>query len=85
MTYLNYIYQNDLSNPHFCESMLYMNSQIPNDIDNPYAHLFDVKNAQKTIRVLEDIQLSFDYAIARSNPSAEKMQESIANIEAALK
>lgn len=85
MAYLNYIYQNDLENEHFCQSMLLMNSQVPSGTDNPYVHLFDPEMASKTMAILEDIQLSFDYSIARTNPSPEKLQDSILNIRSALK
>lgn len=84
MAYLNYIYQNDLENEHFCESMLLMNNQVPSGTDNPYVHLFDPEMASKTMAILEDIQLSFDYSIARTNPPAEKIQSSISNIRTAL-
>lgn len=85
MAYLNYIYQNDIENQHFCESMLLMNSQIPEGTDNLYIHLFELEMASNTMPILEDIQLSFDYSIARTNPPVEKIQASIANIQAALK
>lgn len=85
MAYLNYIYQNDIRNEHFCQSMLLMNAQVPAGTDNPYVHLFDAEMANKTMPILEDIQLSFDYAIARTNPPIEKVQASVNNIQAALK
>jgi hypothetical protein len=85
MAYLNYIYQNDLKNEHFCQSMLLMNNQVPTGTDNPYVHLFDAEMASKTMPVLEDIQMSFDYAIGRTNPPTEKVQGSVNNIRAALK
>ncbi len=28
--YLNYIYQNDIANAHFCQAMLLMHAQVPN-------------------------------------------------------
>lgn len=84
MAYLNYIYQNDLENRHFCESMLFMNSQVPEGAQNPYIYLFDPEMATKTMAILEDIQLSFDYSIARTNPPIEKLQASVANIQSAL-
>lgn len=85
MAYLNYIYQNDLENPHFCESMLLMNSQVPSGAENPYVHLFDPEMASKTMALLEDIQLSFDYSIARTTLPLEKVQASVSNIQAVLK
>ncbi len=85
LAYINYIYQNDLTNEHFCQAMLLMNSQVPAGTDNPYVHLFDKGMGEKTIAVLQDIQLSFDYSIGRSEPPLEKMQASIDNIKKALK
>lgn len=85
MAYLNYIYQNDIKNEHFCQSMLLMNSQVPDNTQNPYVHLFDAKMAEKTMAVLEDVQLSFDYSIARTNPPVEKVQKSVDKIQAVLK
>jgi hypothetical protein len=41
--------------------------------------------ASKTMPVLEDIQMSFDYSIGRTNPPTEKVQGSVNNIRAALK
>ncbi|HZN30206.1 MAG TPA: hypothetical protein VFB88_12680 [Xanthobacteraceae bacterium] len=35
MAYLNYIYQNDIDNRHFCESMLLMMSQVPAGTGTP--------------------------------------------------
>jgi hypothetical protein len=29
LAYLNYIYQNDIANQHFCEAMLLMHAQVP--------------------------------------------------------
>jgi hypothetical protein len=84
MAYLNYIYQNDIQNAHFCQSMLLMNSQVPAGTDNPYVHLFDAEMASKTMAVLEDVQMAFDYSIGRTNPPAEKVQASVNTIQAAL-
>lgn len=85
MAYLNYIYQNDLTNEHFCQAMLLMHSQVPEGTANPYVKLFDKGMGEKTLAILEDIQLSFDYSIARSNPAEEKLKASIDKIKAALK
>lgn len=85
MAYLNYIYQNDIKNEHFCQSMLLMNNQVPAGTDNPYVHLFDAAMASKTMAILEDVQLSFDYSIGRTNPPVKKIQGSVKNIQAALK
>ena len=84
MAYLNYIYQNDLTNEHFCQAMLLMHAQVPAGTDNPYVRLFDKGMGERTLAVLEDIQLSFDYSIARSNPAEEKLKASIVKIRAAL-
>jgi hypothetical protein len=40
LAYLNYIYQNDISNQHFCEAMLLMHAQVPQGAANPYLALF---------------------------------------------
>jgi hypothetical protein len=85
MAYLNYIYQNDLTNEHFCQAMLLMHAQVPAGTANPYVKLFDKGMGEATLAILEDIQLSFDYSIARSNPSEEKLKASIDKIKAALK
>lgn len=85
MAYLNYIYQNDITNPHFCQSMLLMNSQVPANTNNPYVILFDSKNAQKTMSALQDVQLAFDYSIGRSSPADDKMWASINKLKALLK
>jgi len=84
MAYLNYIYQNDIKNEHFCQAMLLMNAQVPPDTENPYVHLFDAGMGEKTLKILEDIQLAFDYSIGRSNPPTPKIEASIKNIKAAL-
>lgn len=52
MAYLNYIYQNDLGNPHFRQSMMLMNGQVPADTANPYVHLFDRGRGEKNYRCL---------------------------------
>jgi hypothetical protein len=85
MAYLNYIYQNDIKNEHFCQSMLLMNSQVPEATNNPYIHLFDAEMASKTMPILEDIQMSFDYSIGRTNPPIEKLKNSINKVQNALK
>jgi hypothetical protein len=84
LVYLNYIYQNDLTNEHFCQCMLLMNSQVPVGTENPYVHLFDKGMGEKLLTVLEDTQLSLDYAMGRSNPPAEKVQASVRKIQAVL-
>lgn len=84
MAYLNYIYQNDITNEHFCQSMLLMDAQVPQGTQNPYVHLFDPEMASKTMARLEDIQLAFDFSIARTNPPLEKVQSSVDKIQAIL-
>lgn len=84
MSYLNYIYQNDIKNEHFCLSMLLMHSQVPTNTDNPYVHLFDLSMATKTIPILEDIQLAFDYSIARTQLAEENVNLSVQKIQRAL-
>ncbi len=84
MAYLNYIYQNDLTNEHFGQAMLLMDAQAPAKTENPYVRLFDKGMGEKTLAVLEDVQLSFDYSIARTQPSEEKLKASIRRIKAAL-
>jgi hypothetical protein len=77
MAYLNYIYQNDIANRHFCQAMLLMGRQVPAGTANPYVRLFTPEQAAGTMAVLADVQLAFDYAIARSRPSADKVRASI--------
>jgi hypothetical protein len=72
LAYLNYIYQNDIANAHFCEAMLLMHAQVPGGRANPYVALFTLKNAAATMAALADVQLIFDYAIARSDPPEAK-------------
>ena len=67
MAYLNYIYQNDIRNKHFCESMLLMSSQVPAGTRNPYVDLFTRRAARKTVAALDAVQMCFDYAIGRTN------------------
>ena len=85
MAYLNYIYQNDLTNEHFCQAMLLMRAQVPANTTNPYTALFEPGMGEQTLAVLEDVQLSFDYSIARSHPPEAKMRASIEKIKAVLK
>jgi hypothetical protein len=40
LAYLNYIYQINISNQHFCEAMLLMHAQVPPGTKNPYVALF---------------------------------------------
>lgn len=85
MAYLNYIYQNDIKNAHFCQSMLLMDSQVPKDTNNPYVQLFDHGMAAKTMPLLEDVQLAFDYSISRTKPPLQKIQKAIDRIQAIIK
>ena len=45
LAYLNYIYQNDIANQHFCEAMLLMHAQVPRGTANPYVALFTPERA----------------------------------------
>jgi hypothetical protein len=85
MAYLNYIYQNDIANKHFCEAMLLMSSQVPASTRNPYVRLFTPRRAVTTVAVLADVQLSFDYAIARTNPPEETVRASVDNVRKSMK
>jgi len=78
LAYLNYIYQNDISNQHFCEAMLLMHAQVPQGTSNPYVALFTPARAAATMAALADVQLAFDYAIARSDPPEAKLDASLA-------
>lgn len=84
MAYLNYIYQNDIKNEHFCQSMLLMNAQIPPKTPNPYIHLFDAEMATKTMPILADIQMAFDYSIGRTNPPITIVEASVKTIQRIL-
>ena len=78
LAYLNYIYQNDISNQHFCEAMLLMHAQVPQGTSNPYVALFTPARAAATMAALADVQLAFDCAIARSDPPEAKLDASLA-------
>jgi len=80
MAYLNTIYQNDIANEHFCQAMLLMHAQIPAGTSNPYVALFTPEHAVKTMAALADVQLAFDYAIARTNPPEAKVEASLATL-----
>jgi hypothetical protein len=80
LAYLNYIYQNDISNQHFCEAMLLMHAQVPRGAANPYVALFTPERAIATMAALADVQLAFDYAIARSDPPQAKLEASLATL-----
>jgi hypothetical protein len=45
LAYLNYIYQNDIANRHFCEAMLLMHAQVPQGTANPFVALFTPERA----------------------------------------
>jgi hypothetical protein len=85
MAYLNYIYQNDIANQHFCEAMLLMASQVPAGTRNPYVGLFTRKRAVTTMAALADVQLAFDYAIARTNPPEAKVRGSVETVRKSMK
>jgi hypothetical protein len=82
MAYLNYIYSNDLANEHFCQAMLLMHAQVPAGTANPFVALFTLEHAVATMAALADVQLALDLAIARSSPTAEKMEASLATLRA---
>lgn len=82
----NVDYQNDIKNPHFCQSMLLMHVQLQGNQStevNPYTKYFtEPRYAKVTLRVLDAFQLSFDYAIARSNPSVTELKQALAEVDA---
>jgi hypothetical protein len=84
LAYLNYIYQNDIANQHFCEAMLLMHAQAK-DTSNPYIALFEPPQAIATMAALADVQLCFDYAIARTDPPLAKVEASVATLQAIVK
>ena len=83
--YLNYIYQNDIANEHFCQAMLLMHAQVPKGTPNPYVALFEARNAGPTLAALADVQLCFDYAIARTDPPRAKVEASVATLKSIVK
>ena len=85
LAYLNYIYQNDLKNPHFCESMLLMAAQVPPGTPNVYVQLFEKGMGERTLPLLQEIQLAFDYSIGRSQPPEEKVRAAIQKLQTVLK
>ena len=89
LAYLNYIYQNDIANQHFCEAMLLMHAQVPhgtaNPTANPYVALFTPDCAGPTMAALADVQLAFDYAIARTDPPEAKVAGSLATLKGIVK
>lgn len=78
--YLNYLYQNDIKNPHFCQSMLLMKSQTGN-AGNPYIELFHPPTSMKTMSLLEDVQLCFDYSIGRTKAKTNIVQKSVKKLQ----
>jgi hypothetical protein len=80
LAYLNYIYQNDIANRHFCEAMLLMRAQAPEAAPNPYVALFGQARAAATMAALADVQLAFDYAIARTDPPQAKVEASLTTL-----
>jgi hypothetical protein len=83
--YLNYIYQNDIGNQHFCQAMLLMYAQVPKATPNSYVALFEARHAVATLAALADVQLCFDYAIARTDPPLAKVESSVATLQAIVK
>ena len=84
MAYLNYIYQNDIKNKHFCESMLLMSSQMPAGTRNRYVGLFSPQRARKTLAALDAVQMCFDHAIARTPAPKVEVRASLACVQKAL-
>jgi hypothetical protein len=84
MAYLNYIYQNDIKNKHFCESMLLMSSQVPADTRNRYVDLFLPQRARKTLGALDAVQMCFDHAIARTPAPEAEVKASLARVRKTL-
>ena len=80
LAYLNYIYQNDIANAHFCEAMLLMHAQVPAGTANPYVALFTPERAGPTLAALADVQLCFDYAIQRTDLAEAKVEASVATL-----
>ena len=85
LAYLNYIYQNDIANQHFCEAMLLMHAQAPQGTANPYVALFTPERASATMAALADVQLAFDYAIQRTDPPEAKIEASLATLKNIIK
>jgi hypothetical protein len=85
LAYLNYIYQNDIANEHFCQAMLLMHAQVPKGGANPYVALFEARNAAATLAALADVQLCFDYAIAHTDPPITKLEASVATLPTIVK
>ena len=85
LAYLNYIYQNDIANQHFCEAMLLMHAQVPRGAANPYVALFEPERARATMAALADVQLAFDYAIARTDPPQANLKASLATLRSIIK
>jgi hypothetical protein len=85
LAYLNYIYQNDIANQHSCEAMLLMHAQVPQGTPNPYLALFEPGRAAATMAALADVQLAFDYAIARTDPPEAKVEASLATLRKIVK
>ncbi len=84
LAYLNYIYQNDIANRHFCEAMLLMHAQVPQGTANPFVALFTPERALRTMASLADVQLAFDYAIARTDPPRAKVEAALAAVRRIL-
>jgi hypothetical protein len=68
LAYLNYIYKNDIANQHFCEP----------GTANPYVALFTPERAGPAMAALADVQLAFDYAIARTDAPEAKLEAALA-------
>ena len=73
--YLNYIYQNDIANEHFCQAMLLMHAQVPKATPNPYVFVRSEKrgpDAWRTCRCAALLRLRH-----RPHGSAESESRSV--------
>jgi hypothetical protein len=88
LAYINWVYQNDLNNEHFCDVMLRMDRQVtdgvPGQYVDPYVDLFSPEHANETVQNLANVQLLFDYSIDRSKPSATKVETALKSVSAVL-
>ena len=65
--------------------MLLMSNQIPAGTANPYVGLFTRKRAVTTMAALADVQLAFDYAIARTSPPEATVRASVDKVRESMK
>ena len=62
-----------------------MHAQVPPGAANPYVALFTPERAGPTMAALADVQLAFDYAIARTAPPEAKVAASLATLKGIIK